>query len=103
MAATQRTIKKGPQQGDVTRSEAATEPPSVAVAIVLLSIIVLYFSVAFIIGLFAGGNTIATQQVLALDLGGAFIGMAFILSLYRRYFLPDVMVVKKRRDKYEDL
>ena len=32
-----------------------------------------------------------------------FINLAFILLLYRKEFLPDVMIVKKRRRKWEDL
>ena len=32
-----------------------------------------------------------------------FIDLAFILAIYRKEFLPDVMVVKKRRRKWEDL
>ena len=32
-----------------------------------------------------------------------FIDLAFILMLYRKEFLPDVMIVKKRRRKWEDL
>jgi len=32
-----------------------------------------------------------------------FIDLAFILLLYRKEFLPDVMIVKKRRRKWEDL
>ena len=29
--------------------------------------------------------------------------LSFVLMLYRKEFLPDVMIVKKRRRKYEDL
>jgi len=36
-------------------------------------------------------------------LGLIFIDLAFILALYRKEFLPDVMIVKKRRRKWEDL
>ncbi len=32
-----------------------------------------------------------------------FVDLAFILALYRKEFLPDVMIVKKRRRKWEDL
>jgi len=32
-----------------------------------------------------------------------FLDLAFILLLYRKEFLPDVMIVKKRRRKWEDL
>jgi hypothetical protein len=32
-----------------------------------------------------------------------FIDLAFILALYRKEFLPDVVIVKKRRRKWEDL
>jgi hypothetical protein len=36
-------------------------------------------------------------------LAAMFINLAFILVLYRKEFLPDVMIVKKRRRKWEDL
>jgi hypothetical protein len=32
-----------------------------------------------------------------------FVDLSFILLLYRKEFLPDVMIVKKRRRKYEDV
>jgi hypothetical protein len=38
-----------------------------------------------------------TQWIFAI-----FFILGFILMLYRRYFMPDVMVVKVRNKKYED-
>jgi hypothetical protein len=36
-------------------------------------------------------------------LAAIFIDLSFVLMLYRKEFLPDVMIVKKRRRKWEDL
>jgi len=47
-------------------------------------------------------NTAMTLEVWSL-LALIFIDLAFILLLYRKEFLPDVVVVKKRRRKWEDL
>jgi hypothetical protein len=47
---------------------------------------------------FAAGN-----MFLGGILAAIFIDLAFILILYRKEFLPDVMIVKKRRRKWEDL
>ena len=44
-------------------------------------------------------NTVVLGGLLAV----IFIDLAFILLLYRKEFLPDVMIVKKRRRKWEDL
>jgi len=36
-------------------------------------------------------------------LAAIFVDLSFVLLLYRKEFLPDVMIVKKRRRKWEDL
>jgi hypothetical protein len=36
-------------------------------------------------------------------MAAVFVDLAFVLLLYRKEFLPDVMIVKKRRRKWEDL
>jgi hypothetical protein len=46
---------------------------------------------------------VPTQQGQAAWLGGALLALGGILSLYRKFFLPDVMIVKRRKLKYEDL
>ena len=49
------------------------------------------------------GNSVGVQQAEAFTLGSALLTLGAILSLYRKFFLPDVMIVKKRKLKYEDL
>lgn len=95
--------KPGSQPGDVVRFVPATEPMVAAIGIAILSLIEVVFSVLFIWGLITGENTVKEQQALAFWLGSAILTLAMILSLYRKFFLPDVMIVKKRKLKYEDL
>lgn len=95
--------KSGATPGDVVRYVPAPEPAVAAISIGLLTLIELAFAVAFIAMLVASGNSVKDQQVEALLLGGALMTLAAILSLYRKFFLPDVMIVKKRKLKYEDL
>lgn len=95
--------KPGTEPGDVIRYEPALEPLPAAVGIAVLTIVELVFVVLFIIGLFAGWNTVEGQQVLAFWLGSALLTLAAILAIYRKFFLPDVMIVKRRKLKYEDL
>jgi hypothetical protein len=90
--------------GDIHRYEPARESTAAAVAIVLLTIVEVVF-----VGLFAYGliNGWGTEEVGNMYLGAVlaiiFIDLAFVLLLYRKEFLPDVMIVKKRRRKWEDL
>lgn len=95
--------KPGSTPGDVVRFVPAPEPMVAALAIGILTLVEAAFALAFLVVLFAGDNSVAAQQVEALLLGGAFLALAAILSLYRKFFLPDVMLVKKRKLKYEDL
>ncbi|QHS17239.1 DUF7318 family protein [Halopenitus persicus] len=90
--------------GDIHRYEPARESTAAAIAIVLLTIIEVVFVFLFVYGLMFGWATTENGNMF---LGGllalVFIDLAFILALYRKEFLPDVMVVKKRRRKWEDL
>lgn len=94
----------GSTYGDIHRYEPARESTAAAVAIVLLTIVEVVF-----VGLFAYGliNGWGTEEVGNMYLGAmlaiVFVDLAFILLLYRKEFLPDVMIVKKRRRKWEDL
>ena len=94
----------GSTYGDIHRYEPARESTAAAVAIVLLTIVEVVF-----VGLFAYGlvNGWGTEEVGNMYLGAVlaiiFIDLAFVLLLYRKEFLPDVMIVKKRRRKWEDL
>lgn len=95
--------KPGSTPGDVVRFTPAPEPLVAAGAIAFLALLEVVFAVLFIWGLVTGENSVKEQQALAFWLGSAFLTLAMILSLYRKFFLPDVMLVKKRKLKYEDL
>jgi len=115
--------KSGANPGDVVRYVPATEPMVAALAIAILTILEVVFAVLFIFLLVTSGpsfhpvkwalpngqnlafegNSVEVQQAEAFALGGALLTLAAILSLYRKFFLPDVMIVKKRKLKYEDL
>ena len=94
----------GSTYGDIHRYEPARESTAAAIAIVLLTIIEIVFVFLFTYGLVSGWGLTSTGNMF---LGGVlaviFIDLAFILALYRKEFLPDVMIVKKRRRKWEDL
>ncbi len=95
--------------GAIHRYEPARESTVAAITIVVLSIMQIVLVGLFTYGLTAAWavgastGTEAGNVLLGLLLAGVFINLAFILLLYRKEFLPDVMVVKKRRRKWEDL
>jgi len=94
----------GSTYGDIHRYEPARESTAAAIGIVLLTIIEVVFVFFFIYALVAGlAGTEFGNMFLGAILGLVFIDLAFILALYRKEFLPDVMIVKKRRRKWEDL
>jgi beta-lactamase regulating signal transducer with metallopeptidase domain len=70
--------------------------------IVLLTGVVLLNAALFMAGIFLGWNRPIDQTVLGIWLANAFFGLALILMLYRRFFVDDVLIVKKRHPKYED-
>ena len=90
--------------GDIHRYEPARESTPAAIAIVLLTVIEVIFVGLFTYGLVSGWGF---DELGNMYLGGLlaviFVDLAFILLLYRKEFLPDVMIVKKRRRKWEDL
>ena len=94
----------GSTYGDIHRYEPARESTAAAIGIVLLTLLEVVFVFMFAWGLVSGW---AIDDIGNMFLGGllaaVFIDLAFILLLYRKEFLPDVMVVKKRRRKWEDL
>jgi len=47
-----------------------------------------------------GGATGLTQQMMAFWMGMFFIDLAFIVDLYRKHFIPDTVLVRRRRPKY---
>ncbi len=94
----------GSNYGDIHRYEPARESTAAAIAIVLLTVIEVVFIGLFTYGLLSGwGFSEYGNMYLGGLLAVIFIDLAFILLLYRREFLPDVMIVKKRRRKWEDL
>ena len=94
----------GSSYGDIHRYEPPRESTSAALAIVLLTVIEVVFVGLFTYGLISGWGL---DEIGNMFLGGLlaaiFIDLAFIMLLYRKEFLPDVMIVKKRRRKWEDL
>jgi hypothetical protein len=94
----------GSTYGDIHRYEPPRESTAAAIAIVLLTVVEIVFVGLFTYGLVDGwGYTGIGNMYLGTVLAIIFIDLAFILLLYRKEFLPDVMIVKKRRRKWEDL
>ena len=94
----------GSSYGDIFRYEPPRESTAAAVAIVLLTLIEVVQVGVFTFGLLSGwGFTEYGNMFLGGLLALIFIDLAFILLLYRKEFLPDVMIVKKRRRKWEDV
>ncbi|MFB6227181.1 MAG: hypothetical protein ABEH88_01110 [Halobacteriales archaeon] len=94
----------GSTYGDIHRYEPARESIVAAIAIVILTFVEVVFVGLFTFGLVNGwGLTEYGNMYLGGLLAAIFIDLAFILMLYRKEFLPDVMIVKKRRRKWEDL
>ncbi len=94
--------------GDIHRYEPPRESTAAAIAIVLLTFVQIIFVSLFVYGLaenwgIASIDAGTGNMVLGFLLAAIFINLAFILLLYRKEFLPDVMIVKKRRRKWEDL
>jgi hypothetical protein len=94
----------GSTYGDIHRYEPARESTAAAIAIVLLTVIEVVFVFMFAYGLVSGWGLSETGNMfLGAILAVIFVDLAFILALYRKEFLPDVVIVKKRRRKWEDL
>ncbi|WP_336002539.1 DUF7318 family protein [Halorientalis halophila] len=95
---------EGSSYGDIHRYEPPRESTAAALAIVLLTVVEVIFVGLFTYGLISGwGLSELGNMYLGGILAVIFIDLAFILMLYRKEFLPDVMIVKKRRRKWEDL
>jgi len=94
----------GSTYGDIHRYEPARESTAAAIAIVVLTVLQVAFVALFTYGLVSGwGLDDVGNMFLGFLLAAIFVDLAFILLLYRKEFLPDVMIVKKRRRKWEDL
>jgi len=83
------------------RSDAPDRPLSVAIVMWALALGVLLFSALFVfVGLaiptaFTGNE----QTAMAAWMGFIFLVFAVMLDLYRKYYVPDEMIHKKRRPK----
>ncbi len=99
---------EGSTYGDIHRYEPPRESTAAALAIVVLTVIEILLVGIFTYGVLAGWGFTADfggfgNMFLGTAMAGIFINLSFILLLYRKEFLPDVMIVKKRRRKWEDL
>lgn len=90
--------------GEIRRYEPPRESLAGLIAITVFTIIEFILVVIFLMGLLSGNVTdMASNVFLGAVLGFIFIDLALILMVYKMEFLPDVLVVKKRRKKPEDI
>ena len=78
--------------------------------IVGLVVVAMLFLALFTLGLWyqnawladpsLGGAEGHTQQVMAFWMGMFFLDLALIIDLYRKHFVPDIMLSRRRRPKY---
>ena len=103
---------EGPNDGsgDFVRKR----PPAGSIAIfwIIVGLVVcaMLFLALFIVGLWYqsdwlknpsyGGPTAPTQQMLSFWMGMFFVDLALIIDLYRKHFVEDVMITRRRRPKY---
>jgi hypothetical protein len=73
----------------------ATQSRTAFVGMLSLIFSEIFFCIIFFIGVFLDFN----QNVVAMSLAMAFIFWGFILDLYRREFLPYVLIKKNRKEK----
>ena len=90
------------QPGDIVRYEEPERPLHAAIAIVVLTLLELVFVFLLLLSVVAGWKHPEDQMEQTQWIFAIFFILGFILMLYRRYFMPDVMVVKVRNKKYED-
>ncbi len=88
--------------GDIVRFEPASQAAFAALLIVVTTLVVVVNAVMFIVGLQLGWNAPLQQTQLGVWLANTMFGLALILILYRRFFVDDMLIVKKRHPKYED-
>ncbi len=83
------------------RSDAPLRPLSVAITMWALALAVLFFAALFVFV----GFTVSTaftgneQTAMAVWLGFVFLIFAVMLDLYRKHYVPDELIHKKRRPK----
>jgi len=79
----------------VSKTVPATQSKTAFTGMVVLMFTEVFFSITFLIGIFLDLN----QNLVAMALAMAFILWGFILDLYRREFLPYVLIEKDRKEK----
>lgn len=84
-----------PELGKVVREEAPTEELGVTVAMVGLIGLQMMYSALFSLGVLLGWD----QRFLAFLLAMAFLVLGLLMDLYRRSYLPEVLIIKGRRPK----
>ncbi|MDY6776322.1 MAG: hypothetical protein SV253_09690 [Halobacteria archaeon] len=89
--------------GDIQRYEPPRESLIGMIAISVLTLIEFVLVGFFIWGISSGATSEAANIFLGGILAFIFIDLAFMLMVYKMEFLPDVLVLKKRRKKYEDI
>lgn len=90
--------------GDIQRYEPPRESLAGTIIILVLTLIEFVLIGIFLLGVLGGGITDTASNIfLGAVLGFIFIDLAFILMVYKIEFLPDMLVIKKRRKKYEDI
>lgn len=90
------------QPGDIVRYEEPERPLGAAIVIGILTLCELAF-VVLVFGTLALDLRSPAYQIAQTQwLFAIFFILGFILLLYRRYFMPDVLVIKVRNKKYED-
>lgn len=85
---------------------------SIAIFWIIVGLVItsMLFLALFLIGLWyqndwlkdpnLGGPTAPTQQMLSFWMAMFFVDLAVIIDLYRKHFLPDEMIVRRRRPKF---
>ena len=79
----------------VSKTVAPTQSRTAFAGMLALIFTEVFFSITFFIGIFLDLN----QNLVAMALAIAFILWGFILDLYRREFLPYVLIEKDRKEK----
>jgi protein-S-isoprenylcysteine O-methyltransferase Ste14 len=80
---------------EIIRTEPPSEPLTALVIIYVLVFFILFFGALTVLGLVLGWN----PAWVSMWIGAMFFGMAAIVDIYRKNFLPDEMIVKTRIPK----
>lgn len=91
------------QMGDIVRYTPARQGAFPAFLIAAVSAVTVLNAIMFIVGIQMGiTHPMDQARLLGVWLANSIFGLALILILYRRFFVDDMLVVKKRHPKYED-